>query len=272
MTSFQTFSLSGTVKTSAKKIKTAQSSAGASWALQVSFNFPPNKYIDLYCQFFVQSLSGNECYLMSSLSQELELSVYEGWISGVANCNQSTISFKDNTTEIIGPIVENISKCQASASSIFDNAENFYGPDNAVDGILMATDGATGSVLTVTHYMSDPNDPSPWVQLDCGSPVSIAIVMITAMYDIEVRNVSIHVGNKMAMFGQQSQNQLCAPTVNEIAPRSYKVIECVKVVHGQFVQFQMQSPMSLQEVIVFFPTQWPPGKSICYLTNVHFFL
>ncbi len=147
-------------------------------------------------------------------------------------------------------------KCQASASSDYNKADNFYGPGNAVDGTLMPVDAVTDSVLTFSYYKADPSDPNPWLQLDCGSPFSIAMVMITALYDIEVKKVDIYVGDKFAVLGQQSEKQLCASTVNDIPQRSYQVIDCNNTVYGQIVQFQMQTPMSLHEVIVFPATKW----------------
>ncbi len=157
---------------------------------------------------------------------------------------------------------------QATSSSFYLD----HGPETAIDGFLMLTNGSTGSPLWPSYFQSDPSDLTPWLQLNFSSPISVSMVMLVALYEIPLGNLTVNVGNNPAMFGQLpgqlSVNPLCADIAdNTIQARSYAVVNCIQDVQGQFVQVhaQTKTQLSLQEVVVFSTV---PGLNMFLMTLV----
>ncbi len=159
----------------------------------------------------------------------------------------------------------NYTQDHVRSSSVFNCETTHYGPENALDGILMRTDKFNGFVLvTESYFRSSPDDHCPWLEIHYIDTVSVAMVMLTTIYNnnnnnnnMRIQNIKIHVGNTPASTGQLSSNELCAELDNSVIElNSFKVLTCGKVKSGRYLLIQMQdsnnrSGMSIQEVVVF---------------------
>ncbi len=142
-----------------------------------------------------------------------------------------TTSTTTTTTKSSTP--NQVCNTQFQSSSIFE----LYGPEHAFDNILFtnilnAEYGFIGS--WGTYYKSSYNDPLPWVQVDYGCQVQVALVMFTT--DISMSNIRVNVGHAPANYGQLSTNDICADIT--FLSTVFTVLTCGQVLQGRYVQIQ----------------------------------
>ncbi len=142
-----------------------------------------------------------------------------------------------------------------------------YGPQNAVDGLLMTTIGSTGVADNgQPFFQSADDDLLPWLQIDYGFPKSVTMVMITAVYSYLVKDIidesitiKVHVGDAPGLPGQLSNNDVCANYNGPIVPNSFEVFECSPILSGQYVLIQQDRPRLLINDLIVFTTDTDPA-------------
>ncbi len=169
---------------------------------------------------------------MSSMPGENLLMETDTWISGVANCTHSEVfldyvNCHDETDLVI------------TASSTYGNIDQ-YGPQNALDGKLVETDGE-GLIESTPFFLSGATDPRPWIQIDYGCSVGISLVMITHHFNPAYSTdqqvvIKVHVGDAPALVEQMSSNEVCATFTGLVIVTRFEVLECHQIMYGRYVQ------------------------------------
>ncbi len=145
---------------------------------------------------------------------------------------------------------------EATASSIDSDNLYKYGPQNAIDGIVVTTDGH-GVVSNDPIFQSADDDAIPWLQIDFGCADTVSIVMITPGYtsvsnsnSAGTATLTVHVGTVPAKHGKLSENKVCATFSGEIAPRRFAILECQPELSGQYVIIQLKDRGSLARLVI----------------------
>jgi hypothetical protein len=121
----------------------------------------------------------------------------------------------------------------ASASSIYLGNPAIWGPNYAIDGLVLS-----GGTLI---YHSD-EEVLPWFQLDFVEPIVVTGAIITNRCDSSgerFKNVAIYVGDQPAVIGALSTNPECAKFVGPSDNCNIDKMICTEPLVGHTLQVQI---------------------------------
>ncbi len=102
--------------------------------------------------------------------------------------------------------------------------------------------------MSGTYYQSGSIDPVPWVQVDYGCQMDVAIVIFTT--DITtMSNIRVNVGHAPANYGQLSTNDVCADIT--FLSTAFSVLTCDQVMRGRYVQIQRLGNTDILGLIIY---------------------